>query len=100
MFTKPLTRQPIADHDLSEDMSAIRRLLVAATISQRFCTVLLRDPAYAIRVGFGGEKFPLSETTLSQVTSIRVSTLPEFVQQLDENLSKRLLTTEISQANL
>jgi hypothetical protein len=100
MFTKPLTRKPIATHDLSEDMSAIRRLLVAAAISQHFCAVLLRDPGQAIRTGFGGEKFPLSETTLIQLTSIHVSTLPEFVQQLDENLSKRLLATGIPQANL
>lgn len=100
MFTKPLTRRPIAAHDLSEDMSAIRRLLVAAAISQRFCAVLLRDPGHAIRIGFGGEKFSLSEATLSLLTSIRVSTLPEFIQQLDENLSKRLLATGIPQANL
>ncbi|HEX5637665.1 MAG TPA: hypothetical protein VFY78_11295 [Gammaproteobacteria bacterium] len=100
MFTKPLTRQPIAIHDLSQDMSTIHRLLVAAAISQRFCATLLRDPGHAVRTGFGGEQFPISEKTLNLLTSINVSTLPDFVQQLDENLSKQLLATGISQANL
>lgn len=100
MFTKPLTRQPVVTHDLSDDISAIHRLLVAAAISQRFCAVLLRDPDHAVRIGFGGEQFLLSEKTLNLLTSIRVSTLPDFIQQLDDNLSKRLLTTGIQQASL
>ena len=100
MFTKPLTRQPVTAHDLTEDISAIHRLLIAAAISPRFRTGLLHDPSHAVRTGFGGEQFPLSESTLNMLTSIRVSTLPEFIQQLDENLSNRLLTTQISQASL
>lgn len=100
MFTKPLTHQPVTTHDPTEDMSAINRLLVAAAISPRFRAGLLHDPGHAVRTGFGGEHFPLSESTLNVLTSIRVSTLPEFVLQLNENLSNRLLTTQISQASL
>lgn len=100
MFTRPLTRQTVATHDLSEDMSAINRLLVAAAVSPRFCSGLLRDPGHAVRSGFSGEQFILSESTFSLLASIRVSTLAEFIQQLDENLSTKLLTTGISQAEL
>lgn len=100
MFTKPLTRQPVVAHDLSDDISAINRLLVAAAISQRFRATLLRDPGHAVRTGFGGEQFRLSDKTMSLLTSIQVSTLPDFVQQLDENLSQRLLATGIHQASL
>ncbi len=95
MFTKPLTRQTVTTHDLSADMSAINRLLVAAAISPRFCTGLLNDPRHAVRTGFGGEQFQISESTMRLLTSIQVSSLPEFIQQLDKNLSNKLLTAKI-----
>jgi len=100
MFTKPLTRQTITTQDVSADLGAIRRLLVAAAISPRFCAGLLHDPDYAVRSGFGGEKFQISDSTMNLLTSIRVSSLPEFVQQLDINLSHKLLAAEIMQNNL
>lgn len=95
MFTKPLTRQTIATHDLSTDMSALNRLFVAAAISPRFCAGLLHDPGNTVRRGFGGEQFQISESTMNLLTSIRVSSLPEFIQQLDKNLSNKLLTAKI-----
>ena len=95
MFTKPLTRQSITTHDLSEDMSALNRLFVAAAISPRFCAGLLHDPGNAVRAGFGGEQFQISESTMSLLASIRVSSLPEFIQQLDKSLSNKLLTAKV-----
>ena len=100
MFTKPLTHQTLATQDLSQDMSAIHRLLVAAAISPRFCAGLLQDPGTAVQKGFGGEQFQISESTLNLLTSIRVSSLPDFVQQLDKNLSNKLLAAEVIQNNL
>jgi hypothetical protein len=91
MHTKPLTRQSMTSLDMSSDLSAIRRLLVAAAISSRFCAGLLNDPEHAVRNGFGGEQFLVSDPTLRTMSSIRVSTLPEFIQQLDDALSNRLL---------
>ena len=93
MFTKPLTHHSIATTDLTEDISTIRRLLVAAAISPRFCANLLNEPGIAVRKGFGGEQFQLSESTMHLMTSIKVSTLPEFIHRLDETLSNRLSTT-------
>lgn len=95
MFTKPLTHQTITTHDLSQDMSALNRLFVAAAISPRFCAGLLNDPGNAVRSGFGGEKFQISESTMSMMSSIHVSSLPEFIQQLDQSLSHQLLTAKI-----
>jgi hypothetical protein len=100
MFTKPLTRQTIATHDLSSDVSALNRLLIAAAISPRFCVGLLHDPAGAVRSGFGGEQFQISDSTMNLLSSIRVSSLPEFVHQLDKSLSHKLLAAEIAQNNL
>lgn len=100
MFTKPLTRQALATHDLSKDLSAINRMLLAAAVSPRFCVGLLHDPATAIRAGFGGEQFQISEPTMNLLSTIHVSSLPEFVLQLDQSLSHKLLTAGIARNNL
>ncbi len=93
MFTKPLIRQSLAALDISDDLSSIRRMLMAAALSPRFCAGLLNAPSLAAQKGFGGEQFPMSVSTLNILDSIRVATLPEFIQQLDEHLSDRLLST-------
>ena len=93
MYTKPLTYPSIAAVDISADISAIRRLLVAAAISPRFCESLLGNPGDAVRHGFAGERFQLSESTLTLLSSIRASSLPEFTFLLDKNLSNHLLTS-------
>ncbi len=93
MFTKPLTRQPIATISASKDTDSITRLLMAAAINPRFCAALLTDPQHALQRGFGGEGFPLSPTTLDLLASIRASTLPEFVLKLNEVLAGSPRTT-------
>ena len=95
MFTKPLTHHSITTHDLSADLSALNRLFVAAAINPRFCADLLHDPATTVRKGFGGEQFQISDSTMNVLSSIRVSSLPEFIRQLDKNLSNQLLTAKI-----
>ncbi len=92
MYTKPLTYPSIAAVDISADLSAIRRLLVAAAISPRFRESLLSNPGHAVHQGFAGERFPLSESTFTVVSAIQASSLPEFTALLDKNLSNHLLT--------
>ena len=93
MFTKPLTRQPITTLDTSKDTDSLARLLVAAAINPRFCAALLTNPQHALQAGFGGEGFPLSQTTLDSLVSIQASTLPEFVFKLNEALTGSPRTT-------
>jgi hypothetical protein len=62
-------------------------MLVAAAINPRFCAALLTDPQHALQAGFGGEGFPLSQTLLDRMVSIRASTLPEFILKLNEVLA-------------
>jgi hypothetical protein len=93
MFTKPLTRQTITTLDTARDTDSINRLLIAAAISPRFCTTLLEDPQHALRAGFGGEAFPLSQMILDRLGSIRASSLPEFVFKLNEVLTGSSRTT-------
>lgn len=93
MFTKPLTRRPIAALDTTKDTDSITRLLVAAAINPRFCATLLADPQHALQAGFGGESFPLSPGVFARLVLIRAATLPEFVYQLNEVLSSSPCTT-------
>ena len=95
MYTKPLIRQSHTTLNVTDDIKVIGRILIAASINLRFCEKLLADPPVAVRDGFGGEKFSVSEATMRVLASIQVSTLPEFVQQLDGGLSNRLLKNGI-----
>ena len=99
MQTKPLTFQPITTLDIRNDLRSIRRMLVAAAISPRFCASLLKDPDQAVRGGFGGEQFFISDETRLALADVQVATLAEFIEQLDINLSNRLLIPEYIRAD-
>jgi len=90
MFTKPLVQPSIAITDSSKDMASINRLLAAAAISPRFRSRLLADPGQALKAGFGGEYFPLSQPVREMLISIQASTMPDFVCKLDKKLPYRL----------
>lgn len=87
MFTKPLTRHSITTLDVSKDADSISRLLVAAAVNPKFCASLLTDPQRALKTGFGGEGFPISQPTLAALASIRASTLSELAIKLNEILA-------------
>lgn len=90
MFTKPLVQPSIAVTDSSKDLASINRLLAAAAISPRFRSRLLTNPGDALKAGFGGEHFSLSQPAREMLISIRASTMPEFVHKLDKKLPYRL----------
>jgi len=60
----------------------INRLLTAAVVNRKFCTLLLTDPIQAITNGYHGEKFALTADEVQQIRSIKAFTLREFVLQL------------------
>jgi hypothetical protein len=91
MYTKPLIDRSLATVDVSADLDVIGRLLLAAALNSGFRAKLLRDPNLAVREGFGGERFPITEATLNLMGSIQVSSLPDFISQLDARLSSLLL---------
>jgi hypothetical protein len=86
MITKTQTSLSTIPVHLEADLSSIRRCLVAAAINPAFCSLLLDSPVSAIQKGFGGEDFPLSDSTLNFVATIRASTLSEFIFSLNEEL--------------
>jgi hypothetical protein len=94
MYTKPLAKQVITTVHVSNDVSEIGRLLLAAALSPQFCERLLNDPEDAVEGGFGSERFHITEGTLKIMAAIREITLPDFIRQLDSGLGNRLLMSE------
>lgn len=70
----------------SKDMN---RLLTAAVVSHKFCSLLLNDPIEAIAKGYNGETFELTAEEVQLLHAIKASSLRDFVKQL---LTKSLLS--------
>jgi hypothetical protein len=60
----------------------INRLLTAAVVNRKFCSILLADPIQAVTSGYNGETFALTPEEVQQIRSIQASTLRDFVLQL------------------
>lgn len=85
MITKSLTSRSISVQNTTNDLSIIRRLLVAAAISPSFCSRLLENPSRALQSGFGGEKFHLSDSAFQSISTIQAASLGEFIQQVNKD---------------
>jgi len=60
----------------------INRLLTAAVVNRKFCSLLLADPGQAVTSGYNGETFALTPEEVEQIRSIKAATLREFALQL------------------
>jgi hypothetical protein len=60
----------------------LSRLLTAAVINQKFCKLLLTNPAIAMATGYNGEPFSLASEERDLILSIHAKSLPEFAMQL------------------
>ncbi len=60
----------------------INRLLTAAVVNRRFCSLLLTDPIQAVTNGYNGETFALTAEEVQVIHTIKASTLRDFVLQL------------------
>jgi hypothetical protein len=67
---------------ISSDRLEISRLLAAAVINPGFCRLLLDDPELALKSGFQGEDFLLTEEECNLILSIRADSLADLANQL------------------
>jgi hypothetical protein len=65
-----------------EDYYEFSRILAAAVVSPRFCQSLLEEPETALRDGYMGESFLLSEAGWTWLQSIHANSLPELADRL------------------
>ncbi len=86
MLTNSVVSQRYTVLDPASDHSNINRLMAAAMINKGFCNLLLQNPLGAVRKGFAGESFPLSQWAQSLLISIQADNLPEFAQELSAKL--------------
>jgi hypothetical protein len=60
----------------------LSRLLTAAVVNQKFCKLLLTNPARALDAGYNGEAFRLATDEKDRILSIRANSLADFAMQL------------------
>jgi len=75
----------------------INRLLTAAVVNRKFCSLLLSDPLQAVTSGYNGETFALTQEEVQQIRTIEAATLRDFVLQLlarSENTEKPLIEVQ------
>lgn len=60
----------------------LNQLLSAATVNDRFCTTLLRNPAQALATGYFGHSFSLTPEERDLVVGIQAQRLEDFAQQI------------------
>ncbi|MEN6436684.1 MAG: hypothetical protein ABFD14_07710 [Anaerolineaceae bacterium] len=58
------------------------RIISAAVVNQKFCKMLLSNPAQALSSGYGGESFHLKAEERERLSAIHASTLSDFAAQL------------------
>ena len=58
------------------------RILSAAVVNSSFRSMLLTNPARAIRCGYSGEKFNLDQADQTRLSSIHATSLADFANQL------------------
>lgn len=63
----------------------LSRLLTAAVVNQKFCKLLLANPARALDSGYNGELFSLESEEKDRVISIHAKSLADFANQLVDN---------------
>jgi hypothetical protein len=66
----------------SSNGKELSRLLTAAVVNQRFCNLLLTNPATALAIGYNGESFRLGKEEHDLILSIQAKTLADFARQL------------------
>ena len=71
-----------SDLTLGKELS---RLLTAAVVNQKFCILLLANPARAVATGYNGEPFDLAAEEQELIFSIRATSLADFAKQLANN---------------
>lgn len=99
MLTSPIFKQRVALRGNGSDFCEINRVLAAAVVSQKFCALLLNDPARAVAQGYAGEQFFLSDVEYDLVLSAKGCSLQEFAQRIGETISSRPVFT-MQPANL
>lgn len=78
----PLKLKPQEEH------TGLSSLLTAAVVSQDFREKLLNDPEAALRQGYLGNDFKLSQEDAALIVSLNARSLPDLARQVVQTLGK------------
>ncbi len=70
------------------DTSGLSKLFAAAVVSRQFRDVLLREPEAALKNGYLGQTFPLTEQEKGLIKSIQAKSLTDLAQQVNRALRR------------
>ncbi|RME86671.1 MAG: hypothetical protein D6770_11365 [Anaerolineae bacterium] len=84
--TLPLTSPTMIFQPSTEHYSGIHRILAAAVVNREFRHLLLHDPEQALRDGFQGEAFVLSDAERLLLLSIHADSLADLASQISSAL--------------
>lgn len=82
--------QPVLSLHFSTQTGELSRLLSAAVVSPRFCSMLLTNPEKALRMGYQSEPFKLSPEEKMWVLSIQADNLPDFASEIVKYQNQRV----------
>jgi hypothetical protein len=74
--------------DPQEHHSGLNSLFAAAVVSQSFRETLLRDPEKALKQGYLGKGFGLSQADASLIVSLNAKSLPDLAKQVVKTLGQ------------
>ncbi len=83
--SRAFTKMPLKI-DPQENHSGISGLFAAAVVSQSFREMLLSDPERALRQGYLGKGFGLSQADASLIISLNAKSLPDLAKQVVQTL--------------
>jgi hypothetical protein len=68
--------------------NGLTRVFAAAVVSKQFCKTLLSDPVTALRNGYLGETFKLSDEEHNLLISIHAENLADLARQVNKALHR------------
>lgn len=74
--------------DPEDNHSGLSGLFAAAVVSKGFCEMLLKDPEEALRQGYLGKGFGLSQADASLIVSLNAKSLADLAQQVVKTLGQ------------
>ena len=81
-YTSNKTYSPRAKVPQMENRMGLSALFAAAVVNREFRNLLLRDPKTALKNGYLGERFYLSNEEQIRLISIQAESLADLAQQL------------------
>jgi hypothetical protein len=86
MFTSRTVSKVPLKIDPQDTHAGLSGLFTAATVSKSFRDMLLNDPEKALKQGYLGKGFGLSQADAALIVSLNAKSLPDLAKQVTQTL--------------